>query len=87
MLAAVVPSIRPLAQDLGDSPLAKLLHGLERLLGSNPENALLGLLAMAFMVTYMIAAPLFGWLAEAAGCLPHLRRPIRTRRAASSSAS
>src|SRR5436305_1470864 len=64
VLAAVVPYIRPLAQDLGDSPLAGLLSGLQRLLGSNPENALIGLLAMAFMVTYMIAAPLFGWLAE-----------------------
>lgn len=64
VLAAVVPSIRPLAQNLGDSPLARVLHGLQRILGSNPENALIGLLAMAFMVTYMVAAPLFGWLAE-----------------------
>jgi MFS transporter, Spinster family, sphingosine-1-phosphate transporter len=66
VLAAVVPYIRPLAQNLGDSPLANLLNGLQRLLGSNPENALIGLLAMAFMVTYMVAAPLFGWLAERA---------------------
>src|SRR5579871_3390470 len=64
VLAAVVPFLRPLAQNLGDSPLAALLGWLQRLLGSNPENALIGLLAMAFMVTYMIAAPLFGWLAE-----------------------
>jgi MFS family permease len=64
VLAAVVPYLRPLAQDLGDSPLATILQWLQGLLGSNPENALIGLLAMAFMVTYMIAAPLFGWLAE-----------------------
>ena len=66
VLAAVVPYIRPLAQNLGDSPLAHLLNGLQRLLGSNPENALIGLLAMAFMVTYMVAAPIFGWFAERA---------------------
>src|SRR5437016_10935616 len=64
VLAAVVPAIRPLAQALGDSPLAALLNWVQRLLGSNPENALIGLLAMAFMVTYMLTAPLFGWLAE-----------------------
>src|SRR5437868_13161045 len=56
MLAAVVPKIR------GDLP-AHLPASLQRLFG-NPENALIGLLAMAFMVTYMLAAPLFGWLAE-----------------------
>src|SRR5207237_7384701 len=64
VLASVLPYIRPLAQNLGDSPLSSLLNWLQRLLGSNPENALIGLLAMAFMVTYMVAAPLFGWLAE-----------------------
>jgi MFS family permease len=64
VLAAVVPSIRPLAQDVGDNSLATILQWMQGLLGSNPDNALIGLLAMAFMVTYMVAAPLFGWLAE-----------------------
>jgi MFS family permease len=63
VLAAVVPSIRPMTENLGDSPLTGLFSWLQSLLGSKPENALIGLLAMAFMVTYMVAAPLFGWLA------------------------
>ena len=57
MLAAVVPKIR------GELH-AELPASLQRFFGTNPENALIGLLAMAFMVTYMFAAPLFGWLAE-----------------------
>ncbi|HEV3444801.1 MAG TPA: MFS transporter [Gemmataceae bacterium] len=57
MLAAMVPKIR---SDLH----AELPASLQRFFGTNPENALIGLLAMAFMVTYMFAAPLFGWLAE-----------------------
>jgi len=57
MLAAMVPKIR------GDLH-AELPASLQRFFGTNPENALIGLLAMAFMVTYMFAAPLFGWLAE-----------------------
>jgi MFS family permease len=63
VLAAVVPKIRA---DLlsANTLLPPSLHWLQRLFGSNPENTLLGLLAMAFMVTYMITAPVFGWLAE-----------------------
>jgi MFS family permease len=33
-------------------------------LGFKPELALIGVLSMAFMVTYMVGAPLFGRLAE-----------------------
>jgi MFS family permease len=68
VLAAVVPKIRetfftsPAATS--DSIAAHLLSWLQPLLGSNPENAMIGLLAMAFMVTYMLAAPIFGRLAE-----------------------
>jgi MFS family permease len=53
MLAAMVPKIR---SDLH----AELPASLQRFFGTNPENALIGLLAMAFMVTYMFAAPLIG---------------------------
>jgi MFS family permease len=37
---------------------------LTRLFGSDPKNTLIGLLAMAFMATYMLTAPVFGWMAE-----------------------
>ena len=65
VLAAVVPDIR--AEFFGEGkttgPVVSWLLGLlEPFLGSNPENSMLGLLAMAFMVTYMLAAPFFGWL-------------------------
>lgn len=65
ILSAVVPQIREEMLASGDPPgpvVQFLLQGLERFLGSNPENALIGLLAMAFMVTYMLAAPLFSVL-------------------------
>jgi MFS family permease len=58
VLAAVVPEIR------NHLPPVTLPPWLQQVFGSNPENTLLGLLAMAFMVTYMITAPVFGWLAE-----------------------
>lgn len=66
ILAAVVPDIRaaffsdPAALHTGFT--GTLIGWLQPFLGSNPENAMIGLLAMAFMVTYMLAAPLFGLL-------------------------
>src|SRR5438046_2917955 len=65
VLAAVVPSIRDefFRDGAQTGPFIKwLLDVLGGALGSNPENAIIGLLAMAFMLTYMLAAPLFGWL-------------------------
>ena len=35
---------------------------IEPFTGSNPENALIGLIGMSFMVTYTLAAPIFGFL-------------------------
>ncbi|HEY9787626.1 MAG TPA: MFS transporter [Candidatus Obscuribacterales bacterium] len=65
VLAAVVPMIRAEFFSEGNEPgavVSFLLRILQSFLGSNPENALIGLLAMAFMVTYMLAAPIFGVL-------------------------
>lgn len=65
ILSAVVPMLRTefFGPDKDTGPFVKwLLGGLEGILGSNPENAMIGLLAMAFMVTYMLAAPIFGLL-------------------------
>src|SRR5690606_11123634 len=65
ILSAVVPMIRTeyFGPDRDTGPAVKWLLGiLERFLGSNPENAMIGLLAMTFMVTYMLAAPIFGML-------------------------
>ncbi|HND67768.1 MAG TPA: MFS transporter [Candidatus Obscuribacter sp.] len=65
ILSAVVPHIKEelLANPESSGPvvgfLLKILGGL---LGGNPENAMVGLLAMAFMVTYMVAAPVLGSL-------------------------
>jgi MFS family permease len=61
MPAAVVPGLR---HDIfGDpanywGPIQFLIHLMQPLLGANPENTLLGLLNMAFMVTYMLGAPI-----------------------------
>jgi MFS family permease len=56
MLAAVVENIKT------DVPMPEMPEWLTRTL--NPKNTLVGLLAMAFLITYMILAPVFGWLAE-----------------------
>jgi MFS family permease len=67
VLAAVVPDIRQAffgPDSAVSGPMQVLIDRLKPLFGSNPDNLLLGLAAMAFMVTYMVAAPLFGWLAE-----------------------
>lgn len=73
VLAAVVPHIRTAffqgaaadgtgaqASSLAD----RFLQWFQSSFGFTPANALIGALSMAFMVTYMIAAPLFGRLAE-----------------------
>ncbi|MDZ4833912.1 MAG: MFS transporter [Candidatus Melainabacteria bacterium] len=65
ILSAVVPMIRTEFFGPGSDPgpfVGTLLGWLERILGSNPENAMIGLTAMAFMVTYMLAAPIAGML-------------------------
>jgi MFS family permease len=67
VLAAVVPYIRG---EFFSGPAAAqhswfttvLIGLLKPFFGSNPENAMIGLLAMAFMVTYMLAAPVFSFL-------------------------
>ena len=73
VLAAVVPSIKAafFAADgtlqgdaFGSQTLTAFLDWCQKHLGFQPENALIGVLSTAFMVTYMIGAPLFGKLAE-----------------------
>jgi MFS family permease len=46
------------------SLLAPLIHWFQSRLGFTPEDALLGLLGTAFMLTYMVGAPIFARLAE-----------------------
>lgn len=68
VLAAVVPEIR---QTFFNSPsdsassIAGFLHWFQAAFGFKPENALIGLLSMAFMFSYMLGAPIFGRMAEA----------------------
>lgn len=77
VLAAVVPSIRTEFFNGASSHTGVtgvLLSWMQALLNANPENAMIGLLAMSFMVVYMISAPIAGWLSVsrwrmvAAGC-------------------
>ena len=68
VLAAVVPQIKesffgPNGTGTGET-LTHLLAWCQNHLGFKPENALIGVLSMAFMVVYMLGAPLFGKLAE-----------------------
>jgi len=70
ILSAVVPNIKTsffgaqLAGAAEPSALNNLLGWCQQHLGFKPENALIGVLSMAFMVCYMIGAPVFGRLAE-----------------------
>ena len=69
VLSAVVPHLKetffgPGAGSRGLESVNSLLSWCQAHLGFKPENALIGVLSMAFMVTYMIAAPIFGKLAE-----------------------
>ena len=68
VLAAVVPDIRQTFFNSpadSRSPLGGFLNWFQTAFGFKPENALIGLLSMAFMVSYMLGAPIFGRLAEA----------------------
>ena len=67
VLAAVVPDIRRvfLAGDSASTGrMAGALGWFQHTFGFRPENALLGLLSMAFMLVYMTGAPVFARLAE-----------------------
>jgi MFS family permease len=68
VLAAVVGPIKEAflgrQAAVGSGWLPGLISWTESRLGFKPEDALLGLLAMAFMVTYMASAPVFARLAE-----------------------
>ncbi len=69
VLAAVVPSIERsffgAANGAGRSVALQALQNWCRMhLGFRPELALIGVLSMAFMVLYMVGAPVFGRLAE-----------------------
>ncbi|MBS1999771.1 MAG: MFS transporter [Cyanobacteria bacterium SZAS LIN-2] len=64
VLSAVVPQIKEtlLANPQHSGVIGFLLDILTRILGSNPENALVGLLGMAFMVSYMLFSPVLSAL-------------------------
>jgi MFS family permease len=69
VLAAVVPQIKhtffgPQANPAETQSIHAMLDWCQEHLGFQPENALIGVLSMAFMVVYMIGAPVFGKLAE-----------------------
>jgi MFS family permease len=69
VLAAVVSPIKRTFFSEGAAPpahdaLAAIVAWFQHRLGFKPEDALIGVLGTAFMVTYMIAAPVFGRLAE-----------------------
>jgi len=66
VLAAVVGPIRRtfFNQSGGGDSLNSVIHWFQNQLGFKPEDALLGLLGTAFMLIYMIGAPVFARLAE-----------------------
>ncbi len=67
VLAAVVPDIRReflTHEATGPGPLAAIMNWFQQSFGFRPENALIGLLSMAFMVVYMTCAPIFARLSE-----------------------
>ncbi|HZL42463.1 MAG TPA: MFS transporter [Verrucomicrobiae bacterium] len=67
VLAAVVPDIRRAFFSSTSGPpsaLDSFLGWFQHAFGFKPENALLGILSTAFMLTFMVAAPIFGRLAE-----------------------
>jgi len=68
VLAAVVPHLKQsffgATGTSNNASLDALLTWCQLHLGFKPENALIGVLSTAFMVSYMIGAPLFGRLAE-----------------------
>lgn len=64
VLSAVVPEIKEslLANPEHTGIVGFLMSGLTSLLGSNPDNALVGLLGMAFMVSYILFSPILSVL-------------------------
>jgi MFS transporter, Spinster family, sphingosine-1-phosphate transporter len=68
VLAAVVAPIKDTFfgpnSNGGGAAVRAILEWSRAHLGFKPENALIGVLSMAFMVAYMLGAPLFGRLAE-----------------------
>jgi MFS family permease len=67
VLAAVVPDVRQAffgTNGTADSSLSGFLNWFQTTFGFKPENAMIGLLSMAFMISYMLTAPIFGRLAE-----------------------
>jgi MFS family permease len=69
VLAAVVKPIKHTFFGQGglasqDSALVTVMNWFEQRLGFKPEDALVGLLGTAFMVVYMLGAPVFARLAE-----------------------
>jgi MFS family permease len=71
VLAAVVGPIKKTFFNQGEEALATgsdtldaIIHWFQNQLGFKPEDALLGLLGTAFMLIYMIGAPVFARLAE-----------------------
>lgn len=68
VVAAVVPQVKEafFGKDgvSNDATLNAMLDWCQSQLGFKPENAVVGMLSMAFMVVYMLGAPVFGKLAE-----------------------
>jgi MFS family permease len=72
VLAAVIPKIRDdlftskgTQAGLGDQSMTvRFVEWLKEGFGLTGDNALIGSLSMAFIVSYMIFAPIFGWLAD-----------------------
>jgi MFS family permease len=68
VLAAVVPQMKETFFGPGGAGAGERINNLlawcQSHLGFKPENAVVGLLSMAFMVLYMLGAPVFGKLAE-----------------------
>ena len=60
ILSAVAPSIKRSFFAAGSTH--PVLDWFQHHLGFKPQNALLGVLSMAFMVVYMMGAPVFGRL-------------------------
>ena len=68
VLAAVVPNLKQAFFGANgtttNASLDSMLAWCQQHLGFKPENALIGVLLTAFMVSYMVGAPVFGRLAE-----------------------
>jgi MFS family permease len=66
MLSAVIPKVRAefFAEGVTDQAGTRFMLWLQERFHFNAEHALIGTLAMAFMVSYMLTAPVFGWLAD-----------------------